>query len=202
MILAHALATNDGPVHLAFSNLLLSMHEPGHPMQQQAYTVHLHPNPNLVVYLLMARLMRFFSASFVESVVQILCIAGPIAAGYFALRMIQPKNAWLAIFLLPIVGLWAMIATLRAGFAHQRLARLAREEGMELDTSTLPRRPSGRIEREAADELFDTVRAEVEDEPDDWRRWYRLARAYDYAGDRGRARETMRKAVDMERAAR
>jgi hypothetical protein len=105
-----------------------------------------------------------------------------------------------AIFLLPIIGLWAMIATLRAGFAHQRLARLAREDGMELDTNALPRRPSGRIEREAADELFDTVRAEVEDEPDDWRRWYRLARAYDYAGDRGRARETMRKAVEMERA--
>jgi tetratricopeptide (TPR) repeat protein len=105
-----------------------------------------------------------------------------------------------AIFLLPIIGLWAMIATLRAGFAHQRLARLAREEGMELDISALPRRPSGRIEREAADELFGTVRAEVEDQPDDWRRWYRLARAYDYAGDRGRARETMRKAVEMERA--
>jgi hypothetical protein len=107
-----------------------------------------------------------------------------------------------AIFLLPIVGLWAMIATLRAGFAHQRLARLACEEGMELDTSGLPRRPSGRIEREAADEMFDTVRAEVEEEPDDWRRWYRLARAYDYAGDRGRARETMRKAVDMEKGTR
>jgi hypothetical protein len=107
-----------------------------------------------------------------------------------------------AIFLLPIVGLWAMIATLRAGFAHQRLARLAREEGMELDVSALPRRPSGRIEREAADELFDAVRAEIEVGPDDWRRWYRLARAYDYAGDRSRARETMRKAVDMERAMR
>jgi hypothetical protein len=107
-----------------------------------------------------------------------------------------------AIFLLPIVGVWAMIATLRAGFAHQRLARLAREEGMELDVSALPRRPSGRIEREAADALFGTVRAEVEDEPDDWRRWYRLARAYDYAGDRSRARETMRKAVEMERAMR
>lgn len=32
-----------------------------------------------------------------------------------------------AIFLLPVVGLWAMVATLRAGFAHQRLARLAKE---------------------------------------------------------------------------
>ncbi|MGH3641917.1 MAG: hypothetical protein ACRDUX_23140 [Mycobacterium sp.] len=104
----------------------------------------------------------------------------------------------LAIFVLPIIGLWAMIATLRAGFAHQRLARLAREAGMELDVSALPRRPSGRIERGAADELFDTVRTEVEENPEDWRRWYRLARAYDYAGDRGRARETMKKAVAMQ----
>jgi hypothetical protein len=107
-----------------------------------------------------------------------------------------------AIFMLPVVGLWAMIATLRAGFAHQRLARIAREEGMELDTSALPRRPSGRIEREAADALFDSVRAELEDDPDNWHRWYRLARAYDYAGDRSRARETMRTAVEMERAVR
>ncbi|MCW2514806.1 MAG: tetratricopeptide 2 [Mycobacterium sp.] len=104
----------------------------------------------------------------------------------------------LAIFVMPAIGLWAMIATLRAGFAHQRLARLARESGRELDVSALPRRPSGRIERDAADELFDTVRAEVEADPDDWLRWYRLARAYDYAGDRGRARETMKKAVAMQ----
>jgi hypothetical protein len=102
-----------------------------------------------------------------------------------------------AVFLLPIVGLWAMIATLRAGFAHQRLARLARAQGMELDVSQLPRRPSGRIERAAADALFHTVKAELDADPDDWRRWYRLARAYDYAGDRARARETMNKAVQM-----
>jgi hypothetical protein len=102
-----------------------------------------------------------------------------------------------AVFLLPIVGLWAMIATLRAGFAHQRLARLARAQGMELDVSELPRRPSGRIERAAADALFHTVKAELDADPDDWRRWYRLARAYDYAGDRARARETMKKAVQM-----
>jgi tetratricopeptide (TPR) repeat protein len=107
-----------------------------------------------------------------------------------------------AMFVLPVIGLWAMIATLRAGFAHQRLARIAREEGMELDVSALPRRPSGRIQRDAADELFNTVRAEVEDHPDDWRRWYRLARAYDYAGDRSRARETMKKAVMLQERAR
>jgi hypothetical protein len=107
-----------------------------------------------------------------------------------------------AILILPVVGIWAMVATLRAGLAHQRLARLAREDGMELDVSDLPRMPSGRIQRDAADALFATVRDELEADPDDWRRWYRLARAYDYAGDRSRARETMKTAVQMHEAAR
>jgi cytochrome c-type biogenesis protein CcmH/NrfG len=105
-----------------------------------------------------------------------------------------------ALLILPAIGLWAMIATLRAGFAHQKLARLVAEDGMELDVSALPRRPSGRIERNAADALFDTVRAELDSDPDDWRRWYRLARAYDYAGDRGRAREAMKTALELHRA--
>ncbi len=103
-----------------------------------------------------------------------------------------------AVLILPFIGLWAMVATLRAGFAHQRLARLAADEGMELDVSALPRRASGRIQRDAADALFDTVRTELDNDPDNWVRWYRLARAYDYAGDRSRARETMRKAVALQ----
>ena len=102
------------------------------------------------------------------------------------------------VLILPLVGVWVTVATLRAGVTHQRLARLAAADGMELDVSALPRRPSGRLDRDAADALFQTVREEVEAEPGNWRRWYRLARAYDYAGDRGRAREAMRRAVDLE----
>lgn len=104
----------------------------------------------------------------------------------------------LAVLIMPVIGLWAMIATLRAGFAHQRLARLIAADGMELDVSGLPRRTSGRIERDAADALFTKVRAEVEGDPNDWRRWYRLARAYDCAGDRRRAREAMKTAVRIQ----
>jgi cytochrome c-type biogenesis protein CcmH/NrfG len=103
-----------------------------------------------------------------------------------------------ALLILPAIGLWAMIATLRAGLAHQKLAHLAAQDGMELDVSALPRQPSGRIERDAADALFDTVRGELGIDPQDWRRWYRLARAYDYAGDRSRAREAMKKAVELQ----
>jgi len=104
----------------------------------------------------------------------------------------------IGVLILPMVGAWVLFATLRAGLAHQRLARLAAEDGMELDVTDLPRMPSGRITRDAADALFQTARAELDADPDNWRRWYRLARAYDYAGDRARARETMRKAVALQ----
>ena len=104
----------------------------------------------------------------------------------------------LALLAFPLIGVWVLVATLRAGLAHQRLARLAREQNMELNVDALPRRPSGRIERESADELFATVKGELEADPDNWVRWYRLARAYDYAGDRARARETIRTAVRMQ----
>lgn len=146
----------------------------------------------------------------IQLVVAFLCVALVVyfwimgRSGVILMKSGEPAAIGLGIgiFVLPLIGLWAMVATLRAGFAHQRLARLAYEEGVELDVSDLPKRPSGRIERDAADALFESVRDEVEARPDDWRVWYRLARAYDYSGDRSRARETIRKAVRLEQASR
>jgi hypothetical protein len=125
-------------------------------------------------------------------------LMGRIAVALIADGRAAPVGMGIALLVLPLIGLWAMIATLRAGFAHQRLARLAAEQGMELDVSDLPRRASGRIERGAADQLFDGVRVELDNDPDNWVRWYRVARAYDYAGDRSRAREAMKKAVALQ----
>ncbi len=127
-----------------------------------------------------------------------LALIGRDAVALIAAHRPAAVGLGLALLIMPVIGLWAMIATLRAGFAHQRLARLIAQDGMELDASALPRRPSGRFERDAADALFATVRTEVEGDPDDWRRWYRLARAYDYAGDRRRAREAMKTAVQLQ----
>lgn len=125
-------------------------------------------------------------------------LLGRLAVAMIASGRAAAVGLGLAVLIMPVIGLWAMITTLRAGFAHQKLARLIAEDGMEIDASTLPRRPSGRIQRDAADELFASVRTEVEAHPDDWRHWYRLARAYDYAGDRRRAREAMKTAVRLE----
>lgn len=127
-----------------------------------------------------------------------LAFLGRIAILLIASGSVAAIGMGLALLIMPFLGLWAMIATLRDGFAHQRLSRLIAEDGMELDAGALPRRPSGRIERDAADALFHTVRAELDADPDNWRRWYRLARAYEFAGDRRRAREAMKTAVALQ----
>ncbi|WP_099040281.1 tetratricopeptide repeat protein [Mycobacterium neglectum] len=125
-------------------------------------------------------------------------LLGRIAVAFMTSGEPAAVGLGLALMIMPLIGIWVMVSTLRAGLTHQRLGRIVKDEGMELDVSSLPRMASGRIERGAADALFATVRDELENDPDDWRHWYRLARAYDYAGDRSRAREAMKKAVELE----
>lgn len=102
-----------------------------------------------------------------------------------------------AIIALPLLACWLVYAELRFAHTTERLARRLADEGDPPDVSHLPRRASGRVERAAADAHFADCRAAVEAAPEDWRHWYRLAQAYDLAGDRGRARETMRRAIDL-----
>jgi hypothetical protein len=101
------------------------------------------------------------------------------------------------VLLLPIVGVWVTVATIRFGIQTERLAQRLSAEGLLPDTSTLPRMPSGRVRRDEADAWFEERRAEVEAAPEDWRAWFRLAHGYDIAGDRRRAREAMRKALEL-----
>jgi len=104
-----------------------------------------------------------------------------------------------AVLALPIIGAVTVVYELNFGRRTQQLAaELAREDDLP-DVSALPRRPSGRIERAAADAHFDDVRARVEADDENWRGWYHLAHAYDVAGDRKRAREAMRHAIDLHR---
>ncbi|SMY11320.1 hypothetical protein [Brevibacterium jeotgali] len=108
------------------------------------------------------------------------------------------KGIGLALFALPIVGAWTLVRELMFGAQTERLADvLASEDGLPPDD--LPRTPGGRIVREAADAEFERYRAETDAAPDDWRSWFRLSCAYDAAGDRRRARESMRRAIRMEK---
>lgn len=106
-----------------------------------------------------------------------------------------------ALIVLPLLALWAIGRELWFGVRAQQLGeRLDAEAG--LPDEDLPVRPSGRIEREDGDALFPRYRADVEAHPGDWRARYRLALAYDAAGDRRRARAAVRTAIRLESAER
>lgn len=109
------------------------------------------------------------------------------------------KLLGLALVVLPLVGAWTVARELQFGARTERLAGILEQEG-GLPPDTLPRTPGGRIVRAAADAEFEKYRAEADAAPDDWRSWFRLSCAYDAAGDRKRARSSMRQAIDMERA--
>jgi hypothetical protein len=98
-----------------------------------------------------------------------------------------------AYLVLPIVGAWALIRELMFGARTEKMARILEAEG-GLPVDDLPRTPAGRIIRAAADQEFEKYKAEAEAAPDDWRSWFRLSCAYDAAGDRKRARASMRDA--------
>jgi hypothetical protein len=101
-----------------------------------------------------------------------------------------------ALIVLPVIGAWVVVRELQFGARTTELGRaLAASGGLPEDD--LPRTPGGRVEREAADVRFAQRQQEVEADPDDWGAWFRLAVAYDDAGDRRRARSAMRTAIDQ-----
>lgn len=102
----------------------------------------------------------------------------------------------LALLVFPVVGLLTVAAELRFGVRSARLARRLDAEG-ELPEDLLARTPSGRVVQESADADFDRWQSEVEADPADWRRWYRLGLAYDASRDRRRARAAVRRAISL-----
>ena len=115
---------------------------------------------------------------------------------FIAAGGVVPRLLGVAVLVLPLIGLWAMVRELRFGRRTQQLGAELAARG-ELPVDDLPRRPSGRPERAAADAHFAEVRTRVEAEPDSWERWFELATAYDAAGDRKRARSAMRQAIAL-----
>ncbi len=114
----------------------------------------------------------------------------------------------IALAVMPLVATWAVWRELSFGAKSSRLYKelLWREEaedaaaaeenpGMSIPNRVLPTRPSGRVDRAAADEAFPLYKEEAEAHPDDWAVWFRLGLAYDACGDRRRARQAIRRAI-------
>ena len=106
------------------------------------------------------------------------------------------KVIGIAALVIPLVGVWILIREVLFGARTQKMASILATEGL-LPEDNLPRTPSGRIVKAAADEDFVQYKEEVEANPESWKSWHRLALAYDASSDRRRARETMRTAIDF-----
>lgn len=109
------------------------------------------------------------------------------------------KAMGVALIVLPIIGAWALVTEILFGVRAERLARILETEG-GMPSESIPLRPSGRPDREAADAQFPRYQAEVEAEPESWRAWFRLALAYDASGDRRRARWATRRSISLSRS--
>jgi len=142
-------------------------------------------NPLVIVGVLVAALVVYFG------------LIGYRAVTLFGQSGLVVKLLGAAVLVLPLIGIWVVVAELHFGFASQRLAERLAAAGESSQPPELPRLRSGRVDRAAADAWFESQKSVVEAAPNDWRGWFRLAQAYDLAGDRRRAREALRTAIRL-----
>ena len=105
----------------------------------------------------------------------------------------------IGVLILPVLGAWMIYSTLAAGsgtsgwwLRPRSWARPRRLRAAATRVGSYRARGSRRVVRAGAHR--------VGGRPDDWVNTYRIARAYDYAGDRTRARQMMKTAVAQYRA--
>ncbi len=144
--------------------------------------------------------MRVRVAVAVMAALLALYLAFAIRYGLLLIGVGEPIGIALGIALLvfPVVAAGALVAELLFTVRADRLGRRLEAEG-GLPDEQLEQRPSGRIDRAAADAVFPKFQRDTEEHPDDWRAWFRLGLAYDASGDRRRARWATRQAIRLSR---
>jgi hypothetical protein len=97
---------------------------------------------------------------------------------------------------LPAVAFWAILMELRFGLRIEKLGKILMEEN-SWPKFPFELRPSGRPTKASAEAVFDDYRLKVEADDRNWKVWFALGLAYDAAGDRPRARKSMREAIAL-----
>jgi tetratricopeptide (TPR) repeat protein len=97
---------------------------------------------------------------------------------------------------LPAVAFWAIAMELRFGLRIEKLGEVLKQE-KAWPQFPFEYRPSGRPTKASAEAVFDEYRKAVEADELNWKAWFALGLAYDAAGDRARARRSMREAIAL-----
>ena len=100
-------------------------------------------NPLIVVIVLLVALAAYF-----------------VLIGYRGIYLLgqgrwELKVLGVAVLILPLIGIWVVVAEVRFGLASQRLAERLLAEGETASPPEIPRLPSGRPDRKAADAVFE-----------------------------------------------
>lgn len=122
-----------------------------------------------------------------------LLIAGIRGLQFSGTDSVTAKIFALSIFLISAISIAVIIREIMFGMQISRMSTILEAESLLL-SDDLPTTPTGQTEKAAADARFDLISKEVEDSPESWRAWFRVALAYDESRDRKRARFAMRKA--------
>jgi len=121
--------------------------------------------------------------------------------GNSAFQMIQTGitvavfMGWL-LLIFPVLAIVFIVAELRFGLRVEKLGKVLEDAG-EWPRFDFEMRPSGRVVRASADAEFVKYRANTDADPANWKNWFALGLVYDAAGDRKRARASMRKAIEL-----
>ena len=102
----------------------------------------------------------------------------------------------LSIVVIPVLGVALIVRELWFGWRTRQMGLLLTAEG-GLPTYVGELTASGRPTKQDADAAFARYAEQAEENPNDWRAWFRLAIAYEDARDRKRARAAMRRAVEL-----
>ena len=121
--------------------------------------------------------------------------------GNSAVKMIQTGitvaviMGWL-LLVFPVMAVVFIVAELRFGLRVEKLGKRLEDAG-EWPRFDFDMRPSGRVVRASADAEFVKFRTKTDADPANWKNWFALGLVYDAAGDRKRARASMRKAIEL-----
>lgn len=107
----------------------------------------------------------------------------------------KTMGALLLVF--PAFAVWLTIREFSFGIKVERFATEVESAG-KWPQFDFEYRPSGRPTRESADRAFESYAAVAKANPESPLAWFALGLAYDAAGDRGRARRAMRKALALD----
>lgn len=101
-----------------------------------------------------------------------------------------------ALLILPAIGVWALLREILFGYRSTQLVDLLEAEQL-LPEDLGELLPGGRPDRAVADSVFGNYQQAVQEHPESWKAWARLAIVYDACRDRTRARSALREAIKL-----